>query len=237
MQANANFLGNDLMKYEGDTETCIVTCSANLHSLGNILNISSEIQRILQYSNVDLIGQSINQMMPNMIARLHDDFMRNFFETSKSVRVGRETVIYPVNKSGYIVPCAITVKVIPNLNDGLKMVGFLNELSQGKPNNPQEKGISSAYNKMHYILYGGENNVVHGVTESCFQAFGISSSLTLAQNIDFSEFTIDKIFPDLLLQNTQELRTGGLILKINTTALAQEYLAAKNSALFEEEDE
>lgn len=150
MQANANFLGNDLMRYEGDTETCIVTCSANLHSIGHILNVSAEIQRILQFSNLDLIGQSINHMMPNIIARLHDDFIKNFFETSKSNRVGRETMIYPMNKSGYIVPCTITVKIIPNLNDGLKMVGFLNELSQTK-HSTQDKAISST--STHKVLF------------------------------------------------------------------------------------
>lgn len=88
-------------------------------------------------------------------------------------------------------------------------------------------------------MYRGDNNVIQGVTKSCYEAFGISSRLTLGENIDFSEFTIDKIFPEILIQNKQELKGGGLIMKIDTTSLAQEFLIGRDSSglNIEEEDE
>lgn len=145
MQSNANFLGNDLMKYDGGAETCIITCSANIHTMGNILNASADVQRILQYSNTELIGHSINHMMPAVIARLHDDFMEAFFERGISERLGRESIVFPVNKEGYIVPCTLTVRIIPNLNEGLKTVGFLNDLNRSRLHEKGGSGLSSNY--------------------------------------------------------------------------------------------
>ena len=35
--------------------------------------------------------------------------------------------VYPMNKAGYIVPCVLFIKILPNLDKGIQIVGFLKE--------------------------------------------------------------------------------------------------------------
>ena len=73
-------------------------------------------------------------------------------------------------------------------------------------------------------MYGGENNVIQGVSESCYHQFGIPSRLTLGANLMNGEFTIDKIFPDLLIQPEEELKGDGMILNFSTLSLPDTFL-------------
>jgi len=74
-------------------------------------------------------------------------------------------------------------------------------------------------------LYGGENNSIYGISESVTQAFGIPASLVSGEHQNLNEFTIDKIFPDLLRQNNEELTSiAGLVLSIDTSELPHQFL-------------
>lgn len=74
-------------------------------------------------------------------------------------------------------------------------------------------------------MYGNEDNQIFGVSENCFESFGIPAKLT---NGDATDFTISSIFPDLLNQNMEELKsTTGLVCTIDTSALEQNFLVGR----------
>ena len=74
-------------------------------------------------------------------------------------------------------------------------------------------------------MYGVDNNIIQGVTQSIYQSFGIPASLTYGNNPNSNEFTIDTILTDLFTQNEEELKSpSGLILTLDTTNLRQNYL-------------
>jgi len=228
---NKKYVDNERFKYSENSNTCIITCSANINDLGIILNANTEVTRILKYQVHDLLGENINMVMPQILAEVHDDLMRNYFETSKATMMGREMLVFPMTKSGYILPCSLLVKIFPNLEEGIKAVGFINTLEADTSGNvPVSRAGEDVLlsSKAHYILYGGESNTIYGVSESCKKSFGISSGLTLATNRNFNEFTIDKIFPDLLKQNPEELASHtGLVLSLDTTFLQQDFFVEK----------
>lgn len=77
---------------------------------------------------------------------------------------------------------------------------------------------------MHYILYGGQDSIVFGVSESCYKSFGISAKLASDYNTNFGDdFTIDKIFPEIFIQNVDLMKSPGVELRIDTTLIPQEY--------------
>jgi len=119
------FFDNERFRYSENSRTCIITCSANIHSIGNVLDANSEIERILGYPHTEVVGRNISQIMPDCLGNIHDDLMKRYFQTSSPHIMGRERQIYAMNKSGYIVPCGLMVKVYPNLDEGIRVVGFL----------------------------------------------------------------------------------------------------------------
>ena len=68
--------------------------------------------------------------MPKIIADIHDNLLEIFFWKfeSKIVGPGLERMVYPQNKNGYIVPCTLMIKVLPNLDEGIRIVGFFKEI-------------------------------------------------------------------------------------------------------------
>jgi len=151
--ANKQFIDNDRLKYGENSNTCIVTCSGNFNSIGIVTNTNSEITRILGYSTNDIIGQNINRILPKVHADLHDGFMRVYLESSESKVIGSERLVFPQNKQGYLVPCTLMIKVLPNLDEGIQIVGFLKDLdissSLVKTSSDEEKVFLFIYHKIN----------------------------------------------------------------------------------------
>ena len=57
------------------------------------------------------------------------------------------------------------VKVLPNLLEGIQIVGFLKDIDLGSG---FYKASSEIEEKVHYIIYNSQSLVIMGVTISCF---------------------------------------------------------------------
>ena len=236
---NKQFVDNDHLKYGENSNTCIFTVSGNLSSIGTIKNVNNEITRILGFSKPDLIGQNISRIIPKIIGDLHDGFMKNYFETSDSKVIGVERVVFPLNKEGYVVPCSLMIKVLPNLDEGIRLVGFLKDLDK---EGAFAKGSDMEMEeKVHYIMYSGETLAIHGITYSCKKGFGIPASLVSGNGAN-NDFTMDIIFPELLSHPVEDLKnTAGVVTTLDTSSLQQNYLfgdsRSDGSEYGEEEEE
>lgn len=219
---NKQFIDNDRLKYGENSNTCIFTCSGNFNEMGVVKNVNNEITRVFGLSKAEIMENNISVIMPKVIADSHDSFMMNYFETSESKIIGAERLVFPMTKAGYLVPCTLMVKILPNLEEGIKIVGFLKDIETGTS---YMKNDFDTEEKVHYIMYGGENELVHGITASCFSSFGIPSSLVYGNNSIHNELSIDAIIPELAEQNFDDLKSpSGVIITIDTTNLQQEYM-------------
>jgi PAS domain S-box-containing protein len=232
---NKQFIENDRLKYGENSNTCIITVSGNLNKMGNIKNINNEITRILGFSKADLIGQNINRIIPKYLAEIHDGLMRNYFETSESKIMGMERLVFPLTKKGYVVPCTLMIKVLPDLTNGVRLVGFLNEVENenGFTKNTEFENEE----KVHYIVYSGDTGAIHGFTNTCKKDFGLISSLIYGAAAT-NDFTMDVIFPDLLNHNIEDLKNpAGVITTLDTSTLQQDYLLAHTESEKSDYDE
>jgi hypothetical protein len=108
------------------------------------------------------------------------------------------------------------IKVLPNLRDGIQIVGFLKEIDEQK--NGEEEADTDLH--FHYIIYNANTNVVLGVTKNCFDLFGIPASLVYGNSNNTVEFTMDGIAPDLVRpENYDVLKSQGLSCFIDTTTI------------------
>jgi len=90
---NKQFIDNERLKYGENSNTCIITVSGNLNTIGTVTNSNNEITRILGYSKNDIQEQNISRIMPKVYADLHDGFMRNYLETSEPKVIGIERLV------------------------------------------------------------------------------------------------------------------------------------------------
>jgi len=198
--------------------------------MGKVLDANNETMNLLNFAHSDIIGQNVNQIMPEIIGTNHNAFMNRYFETSVPSVIGKERPVFPMNKAGYIVPCALMIKIYPNLDQGIRVVGFLrkielNSVTSLKPKVGQEVVLNSL--RTHYLMYGGENDEVYAITEGCYDSFGIPASITNGAN---PEFTIDSIFPDFHDIDDESLKTPqGQLYTIDTTSLPQNFLVGVHS--------
>ncbi|KAM3130308.1 hypothetical protein pb186bvf_017604 [Paramecium bursaria] len=221
-------LDQDRLKYGENSNTCIITCSGNYNNIGIVTNTNNEITRILGFSKSDVIGQNVNRIMPKVYADQHDQFMKSYLETSDSKVIGQERMLLAQNKNSYLVPCTLMIKVLPNLDEGIQIVGFLKDIEQGSQYMRQEQDVDA---EVHYIIVNANNWAILGITQSCYTKFGIPSSLVYGNSTNSNEFTLDNIAPELAdSKNNEDLQNGGLVTYIDTTQIQQNFLLGRGDS-------
>ncbi|CAD8197718.1 unnamed protein product [Paramecium pentaurelia] len=198
------------LKYGENANTCIITCSGNFNNMGVVTNCNNEITRLLQFSKSDIMGININCIMPKIYASHHDQYMIDYIESSKPKVMDRERILCCINSQQYLVPCSLMIKILPNLDEGIKMVGFLQDY-----NNQQESN-----EEWHYIIVDGYTQTILGITQSCTQIFGIPQSI-MTNNTFKQKFTFDVLFPNVEEHINME---DGILTYLDTTQLQEDYL-------------
>lgn len=64
-------------------DTAVIHISGNKESIGKILKTSQGLSAVFGYSKTEVIGHSINILMPTLFAKRHTDFMERFFKTGR----------------------------------------------------------------------------------------------------------------------------------------------------------
>ena len=227
LENTASTLGNKRLRHNSEYQiidnpnVCLLTVSGHIKNMGLVKDVTNEITQILGYSKTELIDQNINVIMPRVIRDIHDKFMLTYFETSHANTMGTETRVYPLNKSGYIKPCTILVHLVPNLDEGITLIGFLAEVQYDLT---KQKHYYKDPSRAYYIMYNAGTQIIQGISETCYEDFGIPSSL-----IDETEMTdnltVDKILPEIEDLSEEELKgSDGVVTILDTTNLHEEFL-------------
>jgi hypothetical protein len=64
-------------------DTTVVHVSGNKESLGKIMNASKSLTKVFGYNKNEVVGHSINILMPAIFAKRHTEFMERFFKTGR----------------------------------------------------------------------------------------------------------------------------------------------------------
>ncbi len=65
--------------------TTVLHVSGNKESVGKILKTSGGLTKVFGYNKSEVMGHSVNIMMPSIFAQKHQDFMERFFRTGRQV--------------------------------------------------------------------------------------------------------------------------------------------------------
>lgn len=143
-------------KYGDNAISAVIIISGEKKDIGVIKHCNTKVQDICGHVPHSLLGQNCNVLMPKFIANMHDYSIRNYMESSRSQSTYVERVIPIVNIHNHMFLGRILMKPVPNLLNGIEIVGIFNVLMEGSPSHPNELP--------KYILYREDTREVQGVS-------------------------------------------------------------------------
>jgi len=106
---------NKILKEDGEgqkeftSEAIYLIVSSAPNNTGEILNCSGKVELTFGISRGMLIGQSVNTLMPSVIAKNHDLILRNHLQVSSQSILNRTREIIAMTHDGYLIPFLLHV--------------------------------------------------------------------------------------------------------------------------------
>jgi hypothetical protein len=98
---------------------------------GHIVRVNAAASAMFGYEPDELVGQSINILMPPEMARLHDGFMHNYLRTGHARVIGIGRNVQGQRKNGNVFPLNISVGR-SDLRDRVLFISIMHELTGRK---------------------------------------------------------------------------------------------------------
>jgi hypothetical protein len=118
----------DKEKYGDNAISAVVIISGEKKDVGVIKHCNSKIKDLCGHIPHKLLGQNVSILMPKFIGNMHDYSVRNYMESSRSQSTYVERVIPVVNFENYMFLARILMKPVPNLLNGIEIVGIFNAI-------------------------------------------------------------------------------------------------------------
>ncbi len=134
----------------------ILVISGNSDTLGVILQSNSDLSKIYELAQEDLLGLQVNKVMPKMIAEIHDQILLNLFTNySASKSITRVIHNFSINADKFLVIIFSLVKTLPWLyQKGINFIALVI---------PDEN-----LNQRAVILIDPRNNQLLGINQICY---------------------------------------------------------------------
>ena len=94
--------------------------------MGIVHNVTRQITDILGFKKQEIIGHKVRKIQPQVWGERHLKNMMRYFITLNATVIGIERPIFPIDTNGYLVGVMIFMKILPELTNGVEVVGFLN---------------------------------------------------------------------------------------------------------------
>jgi PAS domain S-box-containing protein len=100
-----------------DDRHAIVSISADLKKLGQILSVNAAAMRLLGYNKYELIGRNINVLVPLPYSPHHQGFLLRYMDIGNSTILNKNRPVFGLHKSGYLVYLNLFVREVSGENE------------------------------------------------------------------------------------------------------------------------
>ncbi len=153
-----------------ESQCCVVRVSGDRKSLAQVRDVSLECEQFLGYSKKELVGTSLNKLMPPPIAKHHDDWIIHFYDTMVTKTLNSPVVTFIQKKSRHYAQCEILVCVVPSLESGIQEFVLFIKPSSRSHHIPT---YLSRGEMQPAVLLCDEADHIIGTNELCDTYFGI----------------------------------------------------------------
>lgn len=195
---------------------CIIVASGDFKTMGVILEVNMETQKLLQRMRSELLGENVNMIMPKIYSDYHDFWMKRYFDTNTERIMNRERPVYAYTRNGFVIKVNLLIKIIPEISEGIKIVGVFTEIRSMK-----EDAV---------MLINLDNGHLVGVTEECYKNFGIHPGLCYGVAQTSGILNVLHVFPhvsDPIDLSLERQRASFELQEMNTTELGSYILASR----------
>jgi hypothetical protein len=207
-QINKKGLDSASEKYGGNSNATIVIISGNKSNLGMIKNANHELYDMLGFEKKDTTKNNITIFMPEIIGVHHNKFIQKYLAKSSSITaITAEKVVLAQNIKGYLVPCNILLKLLPNLSDGIKLISFMINaefIDEFRP------GDEKTTNDEVILFLLDQDGRIHGFNKKFVNMLGSDQeTMNIYKYLQNDQkFNLHAIYPDLFVQdNIDHMKT------------------------------
>nr|CAG4714787.1 unnamed protein product [Naegleria fowleri] len=83
-------------------------------SIGTILSVNDAMTTLFGFSREELIGQSVNILMPSQLARVHDDYMKRYLQRRDKKLIGKPRTLLGKRSNGVTFPVELSLGEMTN---------------------------------------------------------------------------------------------------------------------------
>ena len=218
-------LSDSVFSFQDIDNVGICIISGDINELGRITFINMKLSSIFKYEKEELVGHSINKIVPYYIGQFHDDYIMRYFKTATKHILDKIRIVFGLNSEGFIFPVYINVRVVPDLDDSIRFIGLLKKIE--KNSSFFKSAAAKDVSRINFIMTDEKYNIV-GVSKDSLMNFGFTPNIindaqtNLNSQVNFSEFFSQlNFFEDNFI--SQVSNENGISTIINTRHLEDSF--------------
>ena len=107
-------------------DTGIIIANGNKGNEGEIVKINKKTSELFGYSQVDLLNKNINILMPKQIAKIHNNFITNFYNVGEKKILGKKNIkTFAIDKYFNTFMIKKFLNIFPILNDKILFIAMI----------------------------------------------------------------------------------------------------------------
>ena len=108
-------------------DTAIIVISGSKETQGKITKTNTGITNLFKYNTLEVTGHDVNILMPQIIAGKHQTFLERFFRTGKEKVINKESELFAMPRSGFVISISAIMKPVPSLKDDIQYISLIRE--------------------------------------------------------------------------------------------------------------
>jgi PAS domain S-box-containing protein len=122
------------------TLNSIVDAVITINTNGEILAFNKSAREMFGYEEEEVINQSINMLMPAILAENHDEYIHNYLKSGDSNVFGVVRELSALRKDGEIFPMHLSISEV-STEDGIIYTGLIRDITESKLLDAEKKQI------------------------------------------------------------------------------------------------
>ncbi|KAL4512707.1 hypothetical protein ABPG72_020544 [Tetrahymena utriculariae] len=111
--------GEDDMKYEEIYSQGIVVISSQEENFSNILEVNSELLKMIGLTKSQILQKNISFLIPNIWQQHHNQFIDHYLATGQKKIIGQQRDLFLKGRQDYSLPINLNIKTIPSNSQGM----------------------------------------------------------------------------------------------------------------------
>ena len=159
---DGGYTKNNIKNFEENSDSSVLIVSGVLDKLGIILYANNLINSIVGYDKNQLIGSSINKIIPKPISDIHNNLILNFYRTGKRRFLDVINNLLCLHKNQTLINVDVYLCCLPNLEYGLMFIGLIKNSYNFKLNLDSDDKIENSMFQIegHNFFISSTDNIL-----------------------------------------------------------------------------